>query len=110
VRSRYIVDTVAPVTCLTLLGRGSGTWATLLALRRVHDLPVATFFAVVVRAHRSEEAGRACGVGVGGTALQGGAGVLDGATVIDVARRNGVVRQTVHDWLRRYVTWSGRSR
>ena len=28
--------------------------------------------------------------------------VLDGATVIDVARRNGVVRQTVHDWLRRY--------
>ena len=29
--------------------------------------------------------------------------VLDGATVIDVARRNGVVRQTVHDWLRRYA-------
>ena len=27
--------------------------------------------------------------------------VLDGATVTDVARRNGVVRQTVHDWLRR---------
>jgi len=26
---------------------------------------------------------------------------LDGATVIDVARRDGVVRQTVHDWLRR---------
>jgi transposase len=30
--------------------------------------------------------------------------VLDGATVVDVARRNGVVRQTVHDWLRRYAT------
>ena len=30
--------------------------------------------------------------------------VLDGATVIDVARRNGVVRQTVHDWLRRYAS------
>ena len=29
--------------------------------------------------------------------------VLDGATVVDVARRNGVVRQTVHDWLRRYA-------
>jgi transposase InsO family protein len=28
---------------------------------------------------------------------------LDGATVVDVARRNGVVRQTVHDWLRRYA-------
>ena len=30
--------------------------------------------------------------------------VLDGATVTDVARRNGVVRQTVHEWLRRYAT------
>ena len=30
--------------------------------------------------------------------------VLEGATVIDVARRNGVARQTVHDWLRRYAT------
>ena len=30
--------------------------------------------------------------------------VLDGATVTDVARRNGVARQTVHDWLRRYAT------
>lgn len=29
--------------------------------------------------------------------------VLDGATVVDVARRNNVVRQTVHDWLRRYA-------
>ena len=29
--------------------------------------------------------------------------VLEGATVVDVARRNGVVRQTVHDWLRRYA-------
>ena len=29
--------------------------------------------------------------------------VLDGATVTDVARCNGVVRQTVHDWLRRYA-------
>jgi transposase-like protein len=27
--------------------------------------------------------------------------VLDGVTVVDGARRNGVVRQTVHDWLRR---------
>jgi transposase InsO family protein len=30
--------------------------------------------------------------------------VLDGATVIDVARRNGVARQTVHDWLRHYAS------
>ncbi|HEX3541587.1 MAG TPA: IS481 family transposase, partial [Acidimicrobiales bacterium] len=29
--------------------------------------------------------------------------VLDGATVIDVARRNKVARQTVHEWLRRYA-------
>ena len=26
----------------------------------------------------------------------------DGATVTDVARRCGVARQTVHEWLRRY--------
>jgi len=30
--------------------------------------------------------------------------VLDGATVIDVAKRNGVTRQTVHTWLRRYAS------
>ena len=30
--------------------------------------------------------------------------VLDGATVVDVARRNGVARQTVHDWMRRYAS------
>ncbi|HVL03696.1 MAG TPA: helix-turn-helix domain-containing protein, partial [Acidimicrobiales bacterium] len=30
--------------------------------------------------------------------------VLEGATVVDVARRNGVARQTVHDWLRKYAT------
>ena len=30
--------------------------------------------------------------------------VLDGATVTDVARRNGVSRQTVHTWLRRYAS------
>ncbi len=29
--------------------------------------------------------------------------VLDGATVLDVAQRNGVARQTVHAWLRRYA-------
>jgi transposase-like protein len=29
--------------------------------------------------------------------------VLDRATVTDVAMRNGVVRQTVHDWVRRYA-------
>ena len=29
--------------------------------------------------------------------------VLDGATVTDVARRYVVVRQTVHEWLRRYA-------
>ena len=28
----------------------------------------------------------------------------DGATVTDVARRNGVARQTVHVWLRRYAS------
>ena len=30
--------------------------------------------------------------------------VLDGATVTDVAKRYGVVRQTVHGWLRKYAT------
>lgn len=30
--------------------------------------------------------------------------VLEGATVTDVARQNGVARQTVHDWLRKYAT------
>ena len=30
--------------------------------------------------------------------------VLDGAKVTDVARRYGVARQTVHDWLRKYAT------
>ena len=31
-------------------------------------------------------------------------GVLnDGATVTDVARRYGVARQTVHEWLRKYA-------
>jgi len=39
----------------------------------------------------------------------------DGATVTDVARRYGVVRQTVHEWLRRYARhglagWSMRRR
>ena len=28
----------------------------------------------------------------------------NGATVSDVARRNGVARQTVHEWLRRYAS------
>jgi transposase-like protein len=32
-----------------------------------------------------------------------GCEVIEPATVTDVARRNGVVRQTVHDWLRRYA-------
>ena len=29
--------------------------------------------------------------------------VLNGASVTDVARRYGVARQTVHEWLRRYA-------
>ena len=29
--------------------------------------------------------------------------VNDGASVTDVARRYGVARQTIHDWLRRYA-------
>ena len=29
--------------------------------------------------------------------------VLEGASVMEVARRNGVTRQTVHEWLRRYA-------
>ena len=29
--------------------------------------------------------------------------VLAGSSVTEVARRNGVARQTVHDWLRRYA-------
>ena len=31
--------------------------------------------------------------------------VLDGATVTDVAKRNGVTRQTVHTWLRSYANF-----
>lgn len=33
--------------------------------------------------------------------------VLDGASVVEVARRNGVTRQTVHEWLRRYASDGG---
>ncbi|MGH3985377.1 MAG: helix-turn-helix domain-containing protein, partial [Pseudonocardiaceae bacterium] len=33
--------------------------------------------------------------------------VLDGASVIEVARRYGVTRQTVHEWLRRYASGGG---
>jgi transposase InsO family protein len=33
--------------------------------------------------------------------------VLDGASVVEVARRNGVSRQTVHGWLRRYASDGG---
>jgi transposase InsO family protein len=33
--------------------------------------------------------------------------VLDGASVIEVARRNGVTRQTLHGWLRRYANDGG---
>jgi transposase InsO family protein len=33
--------------------------------------------------------------------------VLDGATVTDVAKRNGVTRQTLHGWLRRYANQGG---
>jgi len=52
---------------------------------------------------------RARGVGPGGAALQGGAGGVGRATVTDVALRNGVVRQTVHDWVRRYANhWPDR--
>ena len=33
--------------------------------------------------------------------------VLDGASVVAVARRYGVTRQTVHEWLRRYARDGG---
>ena len=33
--------------------------------------------------------------------------VLDGVSVVEVARRNGVARQTVHGWLRRYAGEGG---
>lgn len=33
--------------------------------------------------------------------------VLEGASVIEVARGNGVTRQTVHEWLRRYASEGG---
>ena len=33
--------------------------------------------------------------------------VLEGASVVEVARRNGVTRQTVHEWLRRYAGGGG---
>lgn len=33
--------------------------------------------------------------------------VLEGASVVEVARRNGVSRQTVHEWLRRYAGGGG---
>jgi transposase-like protein len=36
--------------------------------------------------------------------------VLDGATVMDVARRYGVGRQAVHGWLRRYARTGRRDR
>jgi transposase-like protein len=43
-------------------------------------------------------------LGVAGQRYRAVLEVLDeGATVTDVARRYGVARQTVHDWLRRYA-------
>jgi transposase-like protein len=33
--------------------------------------------------------------------------VLDGVAVVEVARRNGVTRQMVHRWLRRYAEADG---
>lgn len=33
--------------------------------------------------------------------------VMNGATIVDVARRYGVSRQTIHDWLRRYARAGG---
>ena len=33
--------------------------------------------------------------------------VFEGAPVVEVSRRNGVTRQTVHDWLRRYANDGG---
>ena len=32
---------------------------------------------------------------------------FEGASVVEVARRNGVSRQTVHEWLRRYAKGGG---
>ena len=56
-----------------------------------------------------EEAVDAGGAGTGGAAFQAVLEVLsDGASsVVDVARRYGVARRTVHDWLRRYAAAGG---
>ncbi len=53
---------------------------------------------IVKVAHTVRRSGGAVLVkfGTGGTAISAMLEVIDGATVIDVARRNGVSRQTVH--------------
>jgi transposase InsO family protein len=63
-----------------------------------------TFFAVVVRVRRSG-GGLFVLVELGLVEQRYAAvrEVLEGASVVDVARRNGVARQTVHDWLRKYA-------
>ena len=102
--------------------RGSGTWLTVSdaapvpgrqwlrylpdssARLRVHQRPVASFFAVVVRARRSGGGRRVGGVGSGGAALSGRA---RGAQRRGDGDRCGPPlwggRQTVHEWLRRYA-------
>ena len=65
---------------------------------------VAALFAVGDRAHDEGDAVVLVELGLVEQRYQAVLEVLnDGATVTDVARRYGVVRQTVHSWLRRYA-------
>ena len=107
VRSRFMLDTVAPVPALTLPGRGSGTWATLAPVPARHPVRVhAPAGRHLLRCGRSRPQMRRrptvlVELGLVEQRYKAVLEVLDdGATVTDVARRYGVSRQTVHDWLR----------
>ena len=70
----------------------------------VHRRAVVSFFAVGCAAPAdTEEAVVLVELGVVEQRYRAVVEVLDGAAVTDVARRNGVARQTVHGWVRRYA-------
>jgi transposase InsO family protein len=71
---------------------------------RVHQQAVVSFFAVGCSAPAdAKEAVVLVELGLVEQRYKAVMEVLDGAAVTDVAVRNGVVRQTVHDWVRRYA-------
>ena len=96
---------------VTVCGRGSGRWATVVPVGGRHSGLVHARALVLALLRWSRDRGEGPGVLVElgvveqryGAVLE----VLEGASVTEVARRNGVARQTVHEWLRRYAERGG---